>query len=115
MRHEVFWQRGKAIGARAKLAGSRSANVVIIGGGVAGLTVADELVRRGVEDIVVLEARFCGAGASGRSSGFITPASELGVSELRRRFGDRTSLQAIVGSHAYYGGVQASSVISSHR
>ncbi len=28
---------------------------------------------------------------------------------------DRTSLQAIVGSHAYYGGVQASSVISSHR
>ncbi|MCA1673781.1 MAG: FAD-binding oxidoreductase, partial [Actinobacteria bacterium] len=74
MRHEVFWQRGKAIGARDKLAGSRSANVVIIGGGVAGLTVADELVGRGVEDIVVLEARFCGAGASGRSSGFITPA-----------------------------------------
>lgn len=88
MRHEIFWQRGKAIGARDKLAGSRSANVVIIGGGVAGLTVADELVRRGVEDIVVLEARFCGAGASGRSSGFITPASELSVSELRRRFGD---------------------------
>ena len=45
MRHEIFWQRGKAIGARDKLAGSCSANVVIIGGGVAGLTVADELVR----------------------------------------------------------------------
>jgi len=45
-------------------------------------------LRRGLEDIVVLEARFCGAGASGRCSGFITPASELGVSELRRRFGD---------------------------
>ena len=28
---------------------------------------------------------------------------------------DRTSLQAIVGSHAYYGGVQAPRVISSHR
>jgi len=71
--------------------------VAIVGGGIAGLTVADELLRRGVEGIVLLEAKSCGAGATGRSSGFITPPSELGLQELRRRFGDadaRTLWQA---------------------
>jgi gamma-glutamylputrescine oxidase len=62
--------------------------VAIIGGGIAGLTVADELTRRGLEDIDLFEAETCGAGATGRSSGFITPASELGLYELQHRFGD---------------------------
>ncbi len=88
MHHEVFWARGRRIEPWPKLAGSHSASVVIIGGGIAGLTVADELSRRGVKEIILLEARTCGAGASGRSSGFITPPSELGLFELRRRFGD---------------------------
>jgi gamma-glutamylputrescine oxidase len=88
MDHEVFWTRGRRIEPKPELTGSHSASVVIIGGGIAGLTVADELSRRGVTDIVLLEARICGAGASGRSSGFVTPPSELGLFELRRRFGD---------------------------
>lgn len=66
----------------------RRTNVAIIGGGIAGLTVADELARRGIEDIDLFEATTCGAGATGRSSGFITPASELGLYELQHRFGD---------------------------
>jgi gamma-glutamylputrescine oxidase len=86
--NEVFWVRGREIRRRPKLTGSRTAKAVIIGGGITGLTVADELLRRGVEGVVLLEGRYCGSGASGRSSGFITPASELELRELRRRFGD---------------------------
>lgn len=70
------------------LRGRVSANAVIIGGGISGLTVAEELLGRGVDGVVLLEAKFCGAGASGRSSGFITPASELGIAQLQHRFGD---------------------------
>ena len=88
MLHEIFWHRGKPIDRRPRLHGQLPANAVIIGGGMAGLTVAERLLRRGVEGVVLLEAKFCGAGASGRSSGFITPASELGIAQLQHRFGD---------------------------
>lgn len=88
MLHEIFWRRGNQIERRPRLRGRLSANAVIIGGGIAGLTVAEELLKRGVDGVVLLEARFCGWGASGRSSGFITPASELGIAQLQHRFGD---------------------------
>lgn len=68
--------------------GSLRADVVVVGGGIAGLTVADCLSRAG-RDVVLLEADRCGSGATGRSSGFVTPDSELELSELARRFGDR--------------------------
>lgn len=64
------------------------AGVAIVGGGIAGLTLAQELLDRGVRDIVIVEAEFCGAGATGRSSGFITPPSELELSRLVQRFGE---------------------------
>lgn len=88
MLHEIFWQRGKNIDRRPRIRGRVPANAVIIGGGISGLTVAEELLRRGVDGVVLLEAQFCGSGASGRSSGFITPASELGIAQLQHRFGD---------------------------
>lgn len=66
--------------------GSQTADAVIIGGGIAGLTVAQILAERGAR-VVVLDADRCGAGATGRSSGFITPDSELQMTQLVRRFG----------------------------
>lgn len=69
------------------LAGSATADAVVIGGGIAGLTAAQLLVERG-RDVVVLERDTCGSGATGRSSGFMTPDSELQVEQLVRRFGD---------------------------
>ena len=93
MHHANHWIAGKTIVPRAGLTGHRSARVAVIGGGIAGLSAAQELVRRGVEGIVVVEAHFCGAGASGRSSGFITPASELQLGDLQRRFGDERARQ----------------------
>jgi glycine/D-amino acid oxidase-like deaminating enzyme len=44
-----------------------SADVVIIGGGVNGASVAFNLARLGVRRVVLLERRHLGAGASGKS------------------------------------------------
>lgn len=46
--------------------------IVVIGGGFAGLWVALDLARRG-RDVVVLEANTLGEGASGRNGGFVSP------------------------------------------
>jgi gamma-glutamylputrescine oxidase len=68
------------------LDGDVTADAVVIGGGISGLTVAQLLSARGY-DVVVLDRETCGSGATGRSSGFMTPDSELQVSQLVRRFG----------------------------
>lgn len=49
----------------------RRASIVIVGGGITGLSLAWELSRLGRRDIVVLERRYCGAGGSARNVGRI--------------------------------------------
>lgn len=48
-------------------------NVIVIGGGVAGMSCAYHLAAAGVEDVVVLEKDQPASKASGRAAGFITP------------------------------------------
>ena len=48
-----------------------TADVVIVGGGVNGLTTAYELSRLGVKNIVVLEKNYLGSGSTGRCGGGI--------------------------------------------
>jgi glycine/D-amino acid oxidase-like deaminating enzyme len=48
-----------------------TADVVIVGGGVTGCSIAYHLVRRGVRDVVVLEKNFLASGPTGRSSACI--------------------------------------------
>ena len=48
-----------------------SANMVIIGAGVNGLSTAFQLAKRGVKDIVVLERQTVGAGASGKTGALV--------------------------------------------
>jgi sarcosine oxidase subunit beta len=61
----------------------RSAEAVIIGGGVNGLSTAFQLAKRGLRDVVVLERRQLGAGATGKTGALVrchyanTPESEL--------------------------------------
>ena len=66
---------------------SVSSEAVVVGGGIAGLTCAQALIDRGVE-VTVIEQAFCGGGASGKSSGFITPDSELDLSDIVANYGE---------------------------
>lgn len=50
---------------------TRTADVVIIGGGATGASLAFQLACRGVTRVVVLERRFLAAGGTGRSLGII--------------------------------------------
>jgi gamma-glutamylputrescine oxidase len=89
MIQNVYWYDRTIPEPTPRLRGALEVDTVVVGGGIAGLAAAQWLRRMGCADIVLLEARICGAGATGRSSGFITPDSELQLSELTRRFGDR--------------------------
>jgi hypothetical protein len=67
-----------------------SVDVAIIGGGMAGLSVAYELSKRGIKAIL-LEQTYCGAGATGKSSGFVTSNAELSLSDLLKRYPEKTA------------------------
>jgi sarcosine oxidase subunit beta len=49
----------------------RSAGIVIIGGGVNGLSTAYQLARRGARDVIVLERQWLGSGASGKTGALV--------------------------------------------
>ena len=67
-------------------------DIAIIGGGMAGLSVAHELGKRGIRAIV-LERASCGSGATGKSSGFVTTNAELSFSDLLKRYPEETAHQ----------------------
>jgi sarcosine oxidase subunit beta len=74
----------------------RTADVVVIGGGVNGASTAFQLTRRGVRDVVVLERRQLGAGATGKSGALVrahyanVPETRLTLESLKifRHWGD---------------------------
>jgi len=61
------------------------AEVVIIGGGMAGLAAAQAFSTRG-KKVILLEQYYCGSGATGKSSGFITPNAELSFTDFVHRY-----------------------------
>ena len=85
---QVYWYQQRARPRRElpPLAGNAEVEMIVVGGGVAGLTCAHALSEQG-HKVLMLERSFCGAGASGRSSGFITPDSEMELSDLVRSRG----------------------------
>ncbi|WP_133478344.1 NAD(P)/FAD-dependent oxidoreductase [Cognatilysobacter segetis] len=64
------------------LRGAVDAGVCIVGAGFAGLNTALGLVERGRRDVVVLEARTVGFGASGRNGGFVFGGYSRGEERL---------------------------------
>ncbi|MDP3794968.1 MAG: FAD-dependent oxidoreductase [bacterium] len=83
---EVYWHTLRRPNAGRTLAADRSVDVAVVGGGVAGLAAAQALTDAGLS-VALVERAFCGAGASGKSSGFITPDSELELSHLISTYG----------------------------
>lgn len=61
-------------------------DVLIVGGGAAGLAAAARFSGTG-KKVVLIEGNICGGSSTGKSAGFITPDSELELSQLVRRFG----------------------------
>jgi len=68
------------------LAADVKADVVVVGAGMAGLSAALRLSESG-RDIVLIERNICGGSTTGKSAGFLTPDSELELSQILRRFG----------------------------
>ncbi|MCW6530391.1 FAD-binding oxidoreductase [Sphingomonas sp. MMSM20] len=84
---------------RPALDGDTMADVVIIGGGFAGLSTALELRRQGA-NVAVIEREFCGFGASGRNAGYLAGAGGLEHDLFLKRVGDETGKKII----QYYDG-----------
>ena len=65
---------------------NKETEIVVIGGGMAGITAAQAFAQKG-KKVILLEAFYCGSGASGKSSGFIEPNCEISLSEFIERYG----------------------------
>ncbi len=81
--YEATAQRGAG---RAGLRGTCTADVCVIGGGLAGLTSALELARRN-KRVVLLEAKQLAWGASGRNGGFVSNGFAEGIENVSARVG----------------------------
>ena len=66
--------------------GRLTAEICIVGGGLAGLTAALELARAG-RSVLLLEAERIAWGASGRNGGFVSPGYATSLSAIERRAG----------------------------
>jgi glycine/D-amino acid oxidase-like deaminating enzyme len=68
------------------LEGDARCDVAVVGGGITGMCAALRLAERGA-DVVLLESEFCGAGASGRNAGHVTPTIGKDLASLIRQSG----------------------------
>src|SRR5262249_47546623 len=83
---------------------TRAADVVIVGGGVTGISIAFHLAACGVGRIVVLERKFLPAGGPGRSVGIVRqlyPTPET-MRMVRRSLPVFQHFSDVVGGHAGY-------------
>jgi gamma-glutamylputrescine oxidase len=63
-------------------------DVLVIGGGMTGVSAAAAFIGKGVK-VALIERNVLGGSSTGRSAGFLTPDSELELSQLERRFGTK--------------------------
>lgn len=71
---------------RPPLRGHIKTDVLIVGAGVAGLSAALCLIGSG-KKVVLVDKNICGGSSTGKSAGFLTPDSELELSQLLRKYG----------------------------
>ncbi|MFM0641214.1 FAD-binding oxidoreductase [Paraburkholderia metrosideri] len=71
---------------RPPLSGAKEADVCIVGAGLAGITAALELLRRG-RSVILLEAQRVSWGASGRNGGVVSPGYSTSFARIAQRAG----------------------------
>jgi glycine/D-amino acid oxidase-like deaminating enzyme len=97
----AFWLEDTAddMTPRPPLEGPRTTDVAVVGAGFTGLWTARELLRRDPSlDVLVIEARTAGFGASGRNGAWLSPGIAVTNRELVRRSSPavaRATVQAI--------------------
>jgi glycine/D-amino acid oxidase-like deaminating enzyme len=87
--HGWWLEEAGPVDAALPLRGDVAADVVVIGGGYAGLWTAWELLERGAS-VALLEADVCGHGPSGRNGGFVDNLWHA-APRVRSRFGDEAA------------------------
>src|SRR5215213_3907824 len=73
-----------------EVAGMETADAVVIGGGINGVSIAHSLARRGAGKVVLLDKGGIAAGASGKTGGMVPPedaAALRGIVGLQRELG----------------------------
>jgi len=76
------------------LDGTIAVGTAVVGGGLAGLTIALELARRG-HSVALIEGRRIGWGASGRNGGFCAPGYAIGYDTIARQAGAETARELL--------------------
>ncbi len=83
---------------RPSLDAKKSAKVCIIGGGFAGINTALGLAERGINDVVLCEAKNLAFGASGRNGGFVFAGFSRGPESLLKDLGPQAAKQLYKGT-----------------
>ena len=89
MRLQDWWYTtlmGTPLKLEPPLRGDHRTDVLIVGAGAAGLAAAMRLMDQGL-DVTIIDRNICGGSSTGKSAGFLTPDSELELSQILRRYG----------------------------
>lgn len=76
------------------LVGDADADVIVAGGGFAGLSTALELVASGAR-VILLERDFCGFGASGRNAGYLAGGQGVKFGLFAKRLGEEQTREIV--------------------
>jgi len=88
--HDTIWINSVAPLAFSKLTENIETDVVIVGGGVSGVSIAYNLVKVG-KKVVIVEDGFIGSGETGRTTAHLVTALDNRYYELERIFGGKTT------------------------
>ena len=91
--HKSFWTASTSSLIFEKLNQDIETDVLIVGGGIAGLTTAYCLLKAG-RKIVLVEDGYIGSGETGRTTAHLTCALDYGYQELENIFGQENAILA---------------------